>query len=119
MLAEHAKLIPLRVGEHDPWLLALSDVNSSSAQGKQTVDLLILILRAKVEVEPILARLPIKNPDKQKPRKPVRRRTDLEYLDRLVDDHPPQRPSPPASQRHRILRVNAYLFPFKTHGHKV
>src|SRR3954465_7515420 len=48
--SEHAELIGLRIGEHDPRLLALSHVRSRRAECKQALDLGVSVVWPEVEV---------------------------------------------------------------------
>jgi hypothetical protein len=45
-----AELVALRIGEHDPRLLPLTDVRRSGTQRQQTVYLDRLVIRAEVRV---------------------------------------------------------------------
>src|SRR5438045_4378413 len=56
---QHAELVALGVGEHDPGLLALSDVDPLRAEADEALDLRITIIRAEVKVQPILRRPPL------------------------------------------------------------
>src|SRR5207248_10608510 len=54
---EHAELIALRIGEHDPRLLTLSHVRSRRAECKQPLDLGVSVIWPEVEGQAILDRL--------------------------------------------------------------
>ena len=64
-------------------------------------------------MEPVPDRLRLLDPNEQEARELVRGRPDLKYVGRLVNDDPAKRLLPPASERHRILGVDARLFPFE------
>ncbi len=113
--SKNAELVSLRIGENDPRPLALSNVDSNSAQREQTIDFIIPIVGAEVEVQPVLYRLCLRNPNEQKSGKLVRGRPDLHYVGRFANDHPFKCPLPPASQQHRIAGVNIRLLPFESH----
>src|SRR6266536_2236652 len=60
---QHAKLVPLRVGQHHPGLLALPDIDPAGTQLDDPLDFLGLITanRIQVDVEPILDRLGLRH----------------------------------------------------------
>jgi hypothetical protein len=54
--AEHAELVVLRVGQHDPRHVGgLSDRRPRRAESDQALDLGVLVLEAQVEMEPVLS----------------------------------------------------------------
>src|SRR5689334_24291761 len=62
---EDAELVALRVGKHHPRLLALTDVDMLGAQTDHAVDLGLLIVGSKVEVNAILDHLVVGHRDEQ------------------------------------------------------
>jgi hypothetical protein len=54
---KNAKLVTLRVGQHDPGLLTLADIDTLCTMGHWTSDLGVLIIRPEVEMQPALAHL--------------------------------------------------------------
>lgn len=57
--AEETEFVALRIGQHDPCLVALADVNSPCPESEQTIEFLRLIdaQRSDVEMQPILGHL--------------------------------------------------------------
>jgi hypothetical protein len=113
--AQDAELVSLRISEHDPRLLALSDVDSRGPQREQTIDLAILIHGAEVKVKTILDHLRLRHPNEEESGKLLRRWPNLTHVGSFVNDDPLERPLPPASQHRRISSVDVRLFPLETH----
>src|SRR5205823_12237863 len=61
---QHAELVALRVGKHDPGRGgALSDVDMAGAHVDQPLHLRVLVVRCEVQVQPVLAVLGIRYRD--------------------------------------------------------
>src|SRR5690606_25910931 len=115
--AEDAELVALGIGEHDPRLVAgLPDVGVPGTQRQEALDLRFLVVRAKIDVQPVLAGLLVRRDSEQQARLAVGRGTDLEFLVGLVHDHPAQRLLPPAAERDRAGGVDDELLPLHSHG---
>ncbi|EKX68603.1 hypothetical protein STRIP9103_09320 [Streptomyces ipomoeae 91-03] len=96
-------------------MITLANINTLRAMSHQTSHLGVLVIRPEVEVQSALGLLALVNPDEVQPWQAIRRRADLELLIGGVDHDPPKSLGPPLPQRHRIYRVNNYLFPFQGH----
>jgi hypothetical protein len=116
---QHAELVALRVGEHYPGLLALSDVDPLRAEADEALDLRVTVIWAEVKVQPVLHYLSLRDSDEQQPRAPIGHRTDLELLGIVVHDHPAERVQPPAAEGSGIARVDDDLFPLDAHPESV
>ena len=80
--SENAELVSFRIGEHDPAHVELSHICPSRAEGEDALDLRLLVLRAEIEVEPILDDLAIWN----LPEEDLRRDVDLAASLGRLDD---------------------------------
>jgi hypothetical protein len=116
---QHAELVALRVGEYNPGLLALSDVDPLRAEADEALDLRVTVMWAEVKVQSVLHYLPLRDSDEQQPRAPIGRRTDLELLGIVVHDHPAERVQPPAAEGSGIAGVDDDLFPLDAHPQSV
>lgn len=112
---ENAELVSLRIGENNPWTLALSDVDTNGAQREQAFDLVVLIVRTEVKMQSVLYCLCLRDPNEQKSGELVRSGSDFHHIRRLLNYHPSECPLPPPSQEHRIARVDIRLLPFESH----
>jgi hypothetical protein len=99
---EYAELIALRIGEHNPRLLALSHVCSRRAQRKQPFDLNVSVVWPEVEVQAILDHLRLRDGDEEESRQTIRRGSNLELVGVVVDDDPAERLPPPSPEAARI-----------------
>lgn len=114
-MAEDTELVTFGVGQHNPRLITLANINTLRAMSHQTSHLGVLVIRPEVEMQSALNLLALIKPDEVQPRQAIRFRADLELLIRGVDHDPPKSLGPPLPQGHRIYRVNNYLFPFQGH----
>ena len=112
---EDAELIALGVGQDDPWLIPLTNVDAPRAVGDESGYLGVLVIGTEVEVQSTLGRLGLVEPDEVQPRHAIGFRPDLELVGRGVDDDPAKRVGPPLPQARWVHRVNKYLFPFQGH----
>ena len=113
--AEDAELVALRVRQHDPRGVTLSDVDASCAVSDQPSYFGVLVIGPEVEVESALGLLGLIEADEVQSRRAVRLRADLELVSRGVDHDPPQRVGPPLPQGDRVVRVDDDLFPCQAH----
>ena len=113
--SEHTELVALRIGEHDPRLLALSDVRSRRAERKQPLDLDVSVVWPEVEVQPILDRLRLRDLDEEESRQAIRSGSNLELVGIVVDDHPAERLPPPPPEAARMPCIDDCLFPLEAH----
>src|SRR5689334_8462106 len=65
--AEHAELVALRVGEQHPRHVTLADVDRAGAHPDQPFHLGLLVVRAQVQVQPVLADLGVHTDAEQQP----------------------------------------------------
>lgn len=93
----------------------MADVDRGCPQRHKSRDLLPVIIGAKVQVKAALAPLGLGSLNEKQPRCLVRRRADLELERIVVDKHPAKRVLPPPPQPHRVMRLDDYLLPTKTH----
>ena len=114
-MAEDTELVTFWVGQYNPRLITLADINMLCAMSDQTSNLGVLVIRPEVEMQSALSLLGLVEPDEVQPGQAIRLRADLELLVRGVDHDPPKCLGPPLPQGHRIYRVNNYLFPFQGH----
>jgi hypothetical protein len=114
-LAKYTELITFGVGQHNPRLSTLANINMPCAMSHQPSHLGVLVIRPEVEMQSALSFLGLVKPDKVQPRQAIRLRADLVLVVGGVDHHPTKSLSPPLSQGHRIYRVHNYLFPFQHH----
>jgi hypothetical protein len=112
---EHAELVSLGVGEHNPRLLALPDVHSGGTQPTESLYFGVSVVWPEVEVQPILDRLLRGDTHEQEPRKTISSWSDLELLGVVVDDNPAERLSPPVAERAWVSCVNDHLLPLEAH----
>lgn len=112
---EYAELIALRVLKHNPGLLPLPNVRSRSSERKQSVDLGISVVWAKIEVQPVLGGLLFWNWYEQESRKTIRSRSDLELIRIVVDDNPIERRAPPSPKGAGVACFDDRLFPLEGH----
>jgi hypothetical protein len=71
-------------GEHDPAHVALSDIRPGRAEGEEALDLRLLLVRAEIEVEPILDDLAIRNLPEEDLRRDVELAAPLGRLDDVL-----------------------------------
>ena len=117
MCTQDTELISLRIGENNPRLGTLADVYSCGSKAEEATHLAGLVVWSEVEVKTVFGCLGSVDPQKQKTRNDVSRRSDLEHVWMfVVDDHPVERFPPPLAQGGRVFSVNRYLLPFETHG---
>lgn len=114
-LAKDTELVTLGVGQYNPRLITLANINTLCAMSHQTIHLGVLIIRPEVEMQSALNLLALIKPDEFQPRQAIRLRADLELLIRGVDHDPPKSLGPPLPQGDRVYRVNNYLLPFQGH----
>lgn len=115
--AEYAKFVSFRISEHNPGhVVTLTDVGAGRAQGEQTLDLRVPIVRPEVEVEPIETDLRIGDRQEQQTGKSRRRSSDLDDVVFGIEYCPSERVAPPLSERFRIERVHRQLFEFQCHN---
>ncbi len=113
--SEYAELISLRVLEHSPRLLALSNVRSCGSEREQSVNLGVSVVWAKVEVQSILGGLLLRDWHEQESRETIRSRSDLELFRIVVDNDPTERLSPPTPKCAGVARLDDRLLPLKGH----
>jgi len=113
---QDAELVALRIGQHHPRNLTLPDIDTRRAEGDQSIDLCLLVIRTQVKVEAVLNHLGRFDGYEQDPRQPIDLWLDLEHRWAIIDHHPPQRLAPPATKCHRVMRSDDDLFPLETHG---
>ena len=113
--SEHAELISLGIGEHDPRPLALSDVGRRGAKRKQPFDLNVSVVWPEVEVQPILDRLRLGDGDEEESRQTIRSGSNLELVGVVVDDYPTERIPPPPPEAVRIACIDDCLLPLEAH----
>lgn len=114
-MAKDTELVTFGVGQYNPRLITLANINTLCAMSHQTSHLGVLVIRPEIEMQSALDLLALIKPDEVQPRQAIRFRADLELLIRGVDHDPPKSLGPPLPQGHRIYRVNNYLFPFQGH----
>src|SRR4029453_7555764 len=108
---EHAEIVALRGGPHNPRRFALSDVNPRRTEPDQPLDLHVTVVGTEVEVQSVLDRLRFRNPNEQQAWKPIRRRSNLECLRIVIDDDPPQGVLPPPPESPGVVCVDGGCFP--------
>jgi len=69
--AEYAELVAFGIRKDDPWLLTLTYVNTRSSEGEHPLHLTILIIGPKIQMEPVLRSLRLRNGDKEQSRESV------------------------------------------------
>ena len=111
-----AELVALRIGEHDPRLLPLTDVHPVGTQRQQAVHLGRLVIRAEVQVQTVLGYLRVTYRHEDQAWKSVGSGPDFVLVVGLERHHPAQSVGPPPSQCGRLCRVHNDLLPFKAHG---
>ena len=117
--AENAELVALRVGKNDPRHIPLPDVDIPGAQGEKALDLVGLIVRSEIQMEPILSRFGFGYPDEDDSWRLPGMFLDFELLGVFVHHRPAEGSSPPSPQAHRVGRVDYYLLPPQRHGYTV
>src|SRR5918995_1269547 len=120
--AEQTELVVLRVGEHDPRLVALSDIGATGAAAQQPFELFALITadRPEVEVESVLHRLGFGHGLEQQREVLLVLRPDLDRPVVVGVDHVPiQHVHPEVGQRDRISTVDDDRSKQRTHGSSV
>jgi len=63
--AKDAELVPLGVGEHDPGLFSLADVDVAGTEGERSFHLRGLVVGAQVDVEAVLDRLGLRDGEEE------------------------------------------------------
>jgi hypothetical protein len=76
--SEYAELVSLRVLQHSPRLLPLSNVRSCGSEREESGNLGVSVVWAKVEVQPIFGGLLLWDRYEQQSRETIRSRSDLE-----------------------------------------
>ena len=114
-LAKDTELVAFGVGQDNPRLLTLANIDTLCAVRHQASHLGVLVIRPEVEMQSALSLLALIKPDEVQPRQAIRLRADLELVIRGVDHNPAKSRRPPLPQGHRICRVHNYLFPFQGH----
>ncbi len=104
---EHAQLVALGVGEHDPRHVLLADVHGHGPglqQARHDLGLVVLGRRRQVEVDPVLAHLGVVHRDEREgdPVAVLVRRLDDLLVLRVVDDRPPGGLGPEAGLRAQV-----------------
>jgi hypothetical protein len=113
--AEHAELVALGIGQHDPRLLALPDVDVTGSQADEAIDLVTLVLRAEIEVQAVLCPLRLGDRLEEQAGDGVGRRPDLELVGLVVHDDPAEGLSPPTAERDGVERIDDCLLPLEAH----
>src|SRR4051812_49254615 len=113
--SEHAELIALRIGEHDPRMVALSQVRPRRAECKQPLDFDVSVVWPEVEVQAILDRLRLRDGGEEEPRQTIRGGSNLELVGVVADDDPTERLPPPPSEAARIACIDDRLLPLEAH----
>src|SRR5207249_11017283 len=108
---DDAELVAFGVGEHDMIVVwALTDVDVAGAELDQPLDRFLLVIdgRARqIEMNAILARLPLRDRLELDPESGVIRRHETDLIMGLVLDLPVQSAGPEARETGRIVRIEA------------
>jgi len=116
---EHAELVALWVGQHNPRPFALSGVNPRRTEPDQPLDLRVTVVGTEVEMQSVLDRLRFRNANEQQAWKPIRRRPNLELLRIVIDDDPSQCVLPPPPECTGVVGVDGRLLPVERHDWRV
>jgi hypothetical protein len=116
---KHAELVALRIREHDPGLLPLTNVRMPSAEAEEALDFGLLVVRPKVQVKTVLAALAFCYGFEDQSGEPVCSGPYFELIRCVVHHDPSERVGPPPAQHHRIHGVHDDLLPFKAHPRKL
>jgi hypothetical protein len=93
----------------------LADVHRPGAHVHQAFDLGLLVVRAQIDVQPVLHRLGLRYRGEQQARHLLGAAPDLDLVRRLVHDPVAQRLGPPAGQPGRIFGIHDDLLPVAAH----
>src|SRR4029453_8651801 len=116
---EHAEIVALRGGPHNPRRFALSDVNPRRTEPDQPLDLPGTVVGREVEVQSVLDRLRFRNPNEQQAWKPIRRRSNLKLLRIVIDTDPPHGGRAPPPECTGGVGGDSRLLPAKRHDWRV
>jgi hypothetical protein len=114
--SEDAELVAFRVGQDDPGDDALTDVDASSAEVHEPLNLCPLVIRSEVKMKPVLGRR-LGGIDwlEDDPRELIGFLANLELTRVIVDHGPFERHGPPSTERDWVNRVDDQLVPSKAH----
>ena len=113
---EDAELVSLRIGQDHPRDITLPDIETRGTEPDQPLNFRLLIIRTEVDVKTVLAHLGPVVRNEQNSRQPTRLWLDLRDDRSVIDDHPPQNLTPPATKRNRVTGGDDHLLPLDTHS---
>jgi hypothetical protein len=114
--SQDAEFVSLRVREHNPRLLALTNVDLAGAESQHALELGILVVGAEVQVQAILAGFRFRRRHEEYPRHPIGGGSNLILVVGFEYHYPAQGVGPPPTEFGRSRRVDNHLLPLKAHS---